>query len=451
MKKRMVLEIIGICAMLAMAGCGKTEEFTTSHEERVTAHEENRSSEEDGEEEENPSGENPDGEGELTGMQASDLFKRDRDIWHVTEGGEGCNFNQAAGLVDVLGESGKNTVVSATSLNMALGLLLEGASGDTYDEIYNYLQDAYLAEDGFVMADRGNQLMNVYMNNEYITLNLANSVWTDEDISLLDEYINKLGENYNAEAASIDFADAASVEIINNWCADATNDKIKEIVNAATLAVNRNILINALYFNGNWDDDFEEYQVYQEEFADASGNKSDVDMMHGMESAYFENDKATGFMKFYEGYDVAFVGILPKEEGDFNMADLDLNSFMDSLSYEYDVYIQMPKFIVTDENSLASALADNGLGNIFGTDADFSNMCTDTELFVSDVIQKTYVDVNERGTEAAAVTGIMMTDACEMVEERESREVYLNRPFAFMIYDVTNDEILFMGKMNSID
>ena len=171
-------------------------------------------------------------------------------------------------------------------------------------------------------------------------------------------------------------------------------------------------------------------------------------MMHSTESAYLENENAIGFIKnYYDGY--AFVGILPKNEGNFNLTDLDIENLIASKTYDYDVNIGLPKFKIEYDTSLVQALQQFGVRDAFIPEiADFSGIAKD--LFITDIIHKTYISVDEIGTEAAAVTAITMDNATAMPEQKEEKDVILDRPFAFAIIDLENNTIFFSGKITNI-
>ena len=172
-------------------------------------------------------------------------------------------------------------------------------------------------------------------------------------------------------------------------------------------------------------------------------------MYEGFNKPYYETENAKGFAKYYEGSEFAFIGILPDESivdenNNFNMADIDIAALLESESSKK-VEIMMPKFKIEDTNSLTNCLIDQGLESLFEGNDNF-NKLSDIDMKVSEVLQKVVVDVNENGTEAAAVTIIGM-DATAMPEKEEPKSVILDRPFAFMIYDTINEEALFVGKV----
>ncbi|MGN0347662.1 MAG: serpin family protein [Lachnospiraceae bacterium] len=373
-------------------------------------------------------------------------FARERGLEELSEKAEQYDFTMMARMVDALEKEGDNTILSASSLNMAMGLLLEGADGTTEEAIEDFLMAQYIGD--FDYATRSNELLNLYMNTNAIEVHLANSIWTDDEIILQEAYVARLREMYNAQARTLDFTDADSADIINEWCEEETEGLIDHIISGEELAANQNVLINTLYFKGEWLEPFNESTTDEQEFACADGTAAMVPMMYAMENVYLENAYATGFMKYYMGHDVAFIGILPKAEDDFSVEELDITGLLASRTEEYLVRVRMPRFTVECSSSWKEVLSGNGLGCIFDGEADFRNM-SETPLVVSDVIQRTYVEVNESGTEAAAVTEISMKGASAM-EEPEIKEVILNRPFVFLIYDTANDELLFIGKVNDL-
>lgn len=363
-------------------------------------------------------------------------------------------FGNVTSIVDGLAEAkpGENVIYSDTSLNMALGLLVEGADGDTAANIMAYMYGSDYFPDLFSIRDRNNALINIYMEEDKAEINLANSIFYDDEFNVDESYEEILRTYYGALAWQLDFQDSYSAEVINDWCDEKTKGRIKEIVNAGDLANNRVILANALYFNSNWMDEFDEDNISEEKFTNSDGSKSKVTMMSDDTiTTYYENKNATGFAKYYEGNGIAFIGILPKEEGDFSLEQLDIDELLEKKYYDYEVHIKLPKFTVEDNNTLNDVLMSCGLEDIFDPDKANFSLMGDTGLVVSDILQKTYVDVNEKGTEAAAVTVVEMKDSAAMVvDEKEIKEVYLDRPFVFMIYDFQTEDCLFIGKINQL-
>lgn len=353
----------------------------------------------------------------------------------------------AGTLVDRLyNEENKNTIISHTSLNAALGLIGEGASSSSLDSIENYL--------GMDMRSFTKKFRNTY--DSYSKLEngqvlLANGLWlnTATDSRLKPEYESKVKGDYHSEICARDFTDGKTDDIINRWCSKHTKGLIDNIADD-NLSDCTLVGANALYFNCMWLDPFEPAQTSEETFTLFDGSTENIDMMHSTESAYLENDKATGFIKYYQN-GMCFVGILPKTENDFSLSEIDPENLISTQTVDYDVNIMLPEFKAADSNSLVDVLSDMGISDIFDPDtSDFSRMATGDRLFIDSLLQKTYIDVNETGTEAAAVTEFSVKATALPPEHKEVKEVFLNRPFAFAIYDEANDEFLFIGKITDL-
>lgn len=344
----------------------------------------------------------------------------------------------SASIIDYLYEqNGGNVVISDMSINMALSMLLEGANGETQTQLEDYLGKT--REEN---RKNNESILSGLSELENTTLEIANSLWYDDGLTeygIKSEYINILEESYEASVEEADFSDPATADLINDWCLENTNGLIDEIVSSDTIANKSAVLANALYFLGTWIDPFpaateSTFYGFDEDIT--------VDMMASQVDEYCENDYATAFIKYYYD-DFAFVGILPKEEGDFNLADIDINGLLETKTDEYDVVIKMPKFTVEYSATLSDALKDIGLTDLFNSDADLSGISE--SLQVSEILHKTYISVDEEGTEAAAVTSVMVEMTAEM-PDTETRQMFLNRPFAFAIID-SSDNILFLGKI----
>ena len=349
----------------------------------------------------------------------------------------------------------ENTILSETSLNMALSLLLEGAGDNTesYNALINYLSGCNYPNDFLRIRSRNNALISRYMFAELNSrMSIANSAWFNTGVTPAPAYVDVLSAYYNGRTQSLDFSDATSAEIINSWCDGATDGCIPSIITPETLRMNDGLLINALYFSGTWAAPFDEHNCRDAVFTNADGSTSTVTMMYDYGyTTYYESNWCEGFMKPYEDSNLVFIGILPKENVDFAVNDLDIDDMLSNPVRGYEVNIGIPQFKISDENHLFNALYNNGLAPAFRSgNTDYLEYLSDTPLSVSDVIQMTYVDVNPEGTEAAAVTAITLEKSAAPVRDTEVHEIILDRPFVFMIYDTEAHECLFIGKINSL-
>lgn len=363
------------------------------------------------------------------------------------------SYKHLESIIDYLYlEEPKNVVISGTSLDMALGMAMLGSDKETLYDFENYY-----GTDADSKAKRDTELIRAYTNYEDVLICLSNAFYSDINLPINEDFIDLLSSKYYyADIRSLKFHDDSSgvADIINAFCNDSTNGMIKEIINADTVNDLDAAIINALYFNGKWENPFEEDRISDLDFRNADGTTTTVDGMEDWGLACYENDNAIAFSKYYEGFDFSFIGILPNEDicdetGDFKLADIDVKDLLNSYASNTEAHIILPKFKVEDTNSLKKALQNEGLTNMFewGEASNFSKI-SDYDLVITDVLQKTVVDVDAEGTEASAVTIIeMKCDAVAMPEETIIKDVILDRPFAFIIYDNTNEEILFLGKM----
>lgn len=343
-------------------------------------------------------------------------------------------------LIDALyNAKEENVVISNTSINIALSMLLEGANGETQRQIEEYL--GITKEEAKEINHKLIALLNSH-GDDGLELNVANSVWCETNKVVNEDYLNLLKEYFDAEAKQVNFLEDETADMINNWCSEKTKGLINKIVDADHLKVAdlRLMLINAIYFKGVW-------TVPYDNAEEGTFNGEKADVLRGYEGVYFENDKATGFAKPYEG-GYEFIGILPKEEGEFSVSDLDIEGLLEGRTYEYEVRTQIPKFEIKYGAQLEEILPELGITDAFTPDCDLTDI--GEELIVGQVKHNTYIKLDEEGTEAAAVTSIEVTDEA-VAEIPEVKEVILDRPFVFMLYDTQTNTALFMGKIINLD
>lgn len=246
---------------------------------------------------------------------------------------------------------------------------------------------------------------------------------------------------------SLDFSNkTGTCKKINGWCDKNTEGLIKKIITPDMINEDTGLcLTNSLYFESGWADG--EWNVMDQE--ENFGNNEKTIYMTNEADSYYENDQATAFGKRYAS-GLSFVGILPKENNDFTLEDLDIQGLPQSTP-EYDkVNAKIPKLNFETTATLTDMLKELGLENIFSDNANFSGI-SNTPTRVNSILQKTKLELDENGTKAAAVTAIM-TEAMAMSPNNQVvKEVELTRPFAFAIYDNVNDEMLFMGKVVTVE
>lgn len=330
----------------------------------------------------------------------------------------------------------ENVVVSPYSAAVALSMLAEGAQGQTRVEFDNALDGVlYKAED--------------LGSNDSVVVKSANSVWIDDNFSPRNRYVNLLEKDFDAFLDVLNFADPATLKAINNWCSENTDGKITEILNRLDPS-NVMVLINALYFNAPWEEEFDPDMTSEQTFYGVT-KESKVKLMG--RKGYYLYAEHNGFQMIqlpYQGLKYAMYVVLPPEGADVDklLPKLDeqmYNSAMDMLQQQ-EVRFYLPRFKAETSMLLNKPLQNMGIRTAFTSAADFSGIAEMGPLVLDQVKQKCYIDVSEKGTEAAAVTSaqIRLTSARPVVKLPVMR---VDRPFMFVIADGENRNILFAGKI----
>ena len=344
--------------------------------------------------------------------------------------------------------SGKNVMFSPTSLNFALGMIAEGVKGETKEILDDYLGTNDFAAYAKEYLDKINAYNTEDESYGYQSkVKIADAVWVDNGLTLQEKFKNTVSDSFGAEVEAVDFSAAEKTcDVINSWCDKNTEGLIPKIITPDLINDNTGLcLTNSLYFESGWSGEPWNVSDTEESF----GEKEKTKYMTCTGDRYYENDKATAFGRDYAN-GLSFIGILPNDEGDFNLEDLDIGGLLKS-NPEYDeVDCKMPKLNFETSTVLNDMLSSLGLDNLFSSNADFSGIA-DQNVNVDTILQKTKLELDENGTRAAAVTAVTMECMSAAVEKEPIiKTVELTRPFAFLIYDRSNDEILFIGKVISI-
>ena len=346
-------------------------------------------------------------------------------------------------------EDNPNVMISPASVSIALGMAYNGAettTRDAFEEVLNY--QGLTREE---VNEITRELIHVLVTNvKGNLLEIANSLWYDEDFPVEEEFISLNAHYYDAEVRELDFRSAEAVKTINNWVSDHTHGKIDEIIDAIDPAVMM-ILINAIYFNCVWETEFDPDDTKKAPFFREDGSTfGQVDLMYLKTklNASFTEDFSAVELPYKNGKFSMYL-FLPEAEKEVNelIGQLDAdtwNSWLEGFAEVEDFRLEMPRFEFEYDRSLAEDLKMMGLEVAFSSeDADFSGI-TPMDLFISDVIHKTYIKVNEQGTEAAAVTAIIF----ETTSIGPRDYLRLDRPFLFAITENSSRSILFMGKVS---
>ena len=353
-------------------------------------------------------------------------------------------------LIDMLSTeaSGKNIMFSPTSLNFALGMIAEGAKGETKEVLSAYLGTSDFASYAKEYLDKIQAYNTEDESYGYQSkVKIADAVWVDDGLTLQEKFKNTVSNSFGAEVEAVDFSAAEETcDIINSWCDKNTEGLIPKIITPDLINDNTGLcLTNSLYFESGWSGEPWNVSDTEENFGKIEKTK----YMTCTGDQYYENDKSTAFGRDYAN-GLSFIGILPNDEGDFTLEDLDISGLLKS-NPEYDaVDCKMPKLNFETSTVLNDMLSNLGLDNIFSSNADFSGIA-DHNVNGDTILQKTKLELDENGTKAAAVTAVTMECMSAAVEDEPIiKTVELTRPFAFLIYDRNNDEVLFIGKVMSV-
>ncbi len=354
----------------------------------------------------------------------------------------------------------KNQMISPLSIVSALGMTANGANGNTLKQMFseNAEDQAIIQTDLDTLNSYLESYMKYYLpSKDDYKVSVANSIWIrdDEHLHVNEEFLKTNKTYYEAEVFLTAF-DERTAENINAWVADKTENMIDKIVNEGVGETAVMFLVNAVYFEAEWKKIYEEYQVEKEGFTTETGELQVVDMMRSTEEWYLESECAIGVLKPYKDNKYAFVGLLPNE-------GMGLEEFLETLTGEEivsmldhkkskTVLTKIPKFSLEYEIPLNDVLQELGMMDAFDElHADFSGLATSDvgNLYISRVLHKTKIEVDEKGTKAAAATVVEIEETTE-VETEEPKVVYLDRPFVYMIIDMQQNLPIFIGCMTNV-
>lgn len=350
-----------------------------------------------------------------------------------------------------------NLFFSPTSISTALAMTLAGASGETAAQMAKALH-LELPKDQVNAAMR--ELLASWKSNEKkqgFQLSVANRLWAQAGEEFLPAFLAVTRTDYGAELARLDFADDPEKcrQTINQWVADQTAGKIKDLIlSAAQLKAARLVLTNAVYFKGDWTDPFKKNLTKDEDFHLALQQSIKAPLMHARHHFRYAAIDGLQVLELpYGDHSLSMIVLLPaKKDG---LGQLEARLTYDNWQHwtqglaSQDVIVFLPRFKTTTQFELNSLLQSVGITSAFSPQAaDFSWMTGNRDFYISAVLHKAYVDVNEEGTEAAAATGIIMRATAVRVPRPEQPPVFrADHPFVFAIRDNRNGAVLFMGRL----
>lgn len=346
-----------------------------------------------------------------------------------------------------------NLFYSPYSISLALAMTYGGARTETDDQMAQTLNFTLPQESLHPTFNTLDSTLLAYSEeDDTFQLNVANAIWAQEGFQFLQSYLDLLAENYGAGLNALDFAgdpDGAA-KTINDWVSEETEERITDLVTPDMLsALVRLILTNAIYFKGQWALPFEESATREEEFTLLDGSTINVPMMSQTEGfRYSGTENYQAIALSYLGAPVSMILVLPEEDEFEAVESLISAEFVDDLVANWNfqsVALSMPKFTYESEFNLTDILSAMGMPIAFSGEADFSGMTGSPDLFISDVVHKAFVAVDETGTEAAAATAVVMAESVGMIEDPV--EMKIDSPFFYLIRDDNTGAILFAGRV----
>lgn len=349
-----------------------------------------------------------------------------------------------------------NVFFSPFSIETALAMTANGAKADTLAQMRKVLH----LPDDTSNANAGFKSLLAALNGEGKTadkrgfeLSVANALWGMKGYPWRKEFLTVSQANFGAGLVEVDFSnEPAARKTINDWVEDHTNKKIKDLIPSGILDIyTRMVLTNAVYFKGKWEVEFDKKQTKDGPFTLADGKKVDVPLMHRTgKMRYAEADDWRAVDLGYKGGETAMTVILPKKAD--GLPDLEKKLSADTLSAvtkglrSHEVMLALPRFKAETEYTLNDPLLALGMKDAFTKKADFTGMHTSPEkLYISHVLHKAFVEVNEEGTEAAAATAVVVK-ALSAREDDRPKVFTADRPFLFVIRHTPTDTVLFLGR-----
>jgi serpin B len=382
-------------------------------------------------------------------MAANMILAHKESTLAVTKANQDFTSKLYALLVSSAGKD-SNMVVSPFSISAVMAMAFAGAKGSTAEQMKTVL--AFPEKDQVLMEGYGD-LSNILKSSDNFTLDAANRLFVQENFKLLESYTHRVRCHFQALPESVNFLQGEEARgTINCWVEKQTHEKIKDLIPVGALSVDtRLVLVNAIYFKGDWENKFNTEATSQDKFTTAKATEVTASMMHQEVKCRSNHSKELGCTVLempYKGKRLSMLIFLSHTPGGFDameekftaldMANLEL---MPEIKYA----IALPKFKLETSHDLVSNLKAVGLVDMFVPGmADFSGITGSKDLHVSSVVQKAFIEVNEEGSEAAAATGMMMQVMCMPTPPKK---FICNRPFLFAIKDNLSGMILFTGRV----
>jgi len=362
------------------------------------------------------------------------------------------NSEFAVALYDQLARNDGNLFFSPYSISTALGMTYAGARGKTAEEMKTTLRfhldpDKLHPAFGRLIAQLDGE-----KTKRFTQLRVANRLWGQRDYGFMPNFLKLTQTDYHAGLQEVDFVQDPEVarKMINAWVEKQTQEKIKDLMPAGTVTImTRLVLTNAIYFKAAWMHPFSEKETKNGEFTLADGKKVQAQLMRNRLRAGFSQQEGFSVLDMpYERQEMSMILVLPKDPAGLpkvekQLSETNVKKWLGKAS-DHEVDVTLPKYKITAQFMLNDTLKEMGMRDAFEFGkADFSGMATREKLFISAVVHKAFVDVNEKGTEAAAATGV----AAGTLSLPPPAMFRADHPFLFLIRDNVTGSILFMGRL----
>ena len=372
-------------------------------------------------------------------------------LGNISELSEALNIFSFELYKELIKSGDENIFFSPYSIFIALAMTYEGARGQTAEEMMSVL---HIFQNDETILNSAKQLYEFLNQNEDFNISTANALWIRENLDLLLEYSNIIENYYMANTSKVDFSNAEeAARLINEWVENQTNGKIKDIVTPDDVFMAALVLANAIYFKGDWMIPFDPENTRDLEFTLSSGETITVPTMCMIQSGelfnYTETEELQILELQYAGGNLSMIILLPKEKTVTEIVESisieQFSEWKENFS-EQEVDIYLPKFKLETEYDLENTLKNMGMVLPFDEmNANFSAMFPNkNDLYISKVIHKAFVEVNEEGTEAAAATVVVMRDSISYPTTFRA-----DHPFIFLIQEKETGSILFMGNVGN--
>ncbi|NP_001279664.1 neuroserpin precursor [Callorhinchus milii] len=351
----------------------------------------------------------------------------------------------------------RNIFYSPLSIATALGMVELGTNGTTLEQIQHAMGYSKMAKgEEFLMLQNISQAMNE-PSQQYL-LKLANSLFVQDGFQLSDKFLQMMKQYFNASVKNVDFNHPSDVAVyINQWVLDCTNHRIQKLVSPSDFtALSRLVLVNAIYFKGSWKSQFRPELTQAFPFTKDDESEVQISMMYQQGEFYYGEftdgtDEAGGIYQVvelpYKGDEMSMMIVLPRQE--VQLASIEpllktqqINEWANSIKKEK-VEVFLPKFKVKQSIDLKEVLSSLGMSEMFDMNADLSAMTERNDLYISKAVHVSYLEVNEEGSEAAGVSGMIISNRMGSL----APQVLADHPFFFLIRNRKTGTIYFMGRV----